>query len=410
MSDLPTTVPVIPIRAGFYFPGVKVPLSAGRRRSVAALVEAVEKTHGYILLIHQKETDAPEPPPETFPTMGTLGKVKGEVGDKGRWNGSVYTMSRAWVGAWHKGPNLLKADITPIPSRGEAPETMSRLRAAMIRSVELDPEIPDEAAKHLLKIQSLSLLTDIGSQNSDLSRPEKQRLLETTSAVPRAASLVPYWEAHAATLTGAPPPVPDPPAAAPQDDLGGEPTDPLQRVRWHATLQARCGGLPPVGVVEVALEQVENEDDQTRDIARRLARQAADDRRSVEDRWPLRTDYDRLDEAFVALNQKGVAARHDWGLNHDDGIKLFDQEFKRRKHADRYRAMLFYHHEQVRQAAMGKGLQLAFETLKGDPIATGREICEAIRAVGLPAYWSEDPFAPIDVPIRWQRRMPPDPF
>lgn len=409
MSDLPTRVPVIPIRAGFYFPGVKVPLSAGRKRSVAALVEAC-KRDGYILLIHQKETNAPEPPPEAFPTMGTLGRVAGEVGDKGRWSGSVYTMTRAWVGGWHKSTTMLMADITPIPSRGEAPETMSRLRAAMIRSVELDPEIPDDAAKHLLKVPSLSLLTDIGAQNSDLSRPEKQRLLETASAVPRAASLVPYWEAHAATLSGAPPPVPDPPPPAPQDDLGAEPSDPLQRVRYHAALLARCGGLPPVGVVEVAMEQVENEDEQTRKIARRLARQAADDRRTVEDRWPLRTDHDRLDEAFVALNRAGIAARHDWGLNHDDGLKLFDQEFRRRKHSDRYRGLLFYHHQQVRAAAMGRGLQLDFEALRGNPLEIGREIVAAIRAVGLPAYWSEDPFAPIDVPIRWQRRMPPDPF
>lgn len=409
MSEIPPKLPVIPIRAGFYFPGAKVPLSAGRKRSVAALVEAVEG-HGHILLIHQREVDAPEPPPETFPTIGTVARVEGSVQSNGRWEGSVHGVSRAWVRQWVKGARMLRAEIQPVPSRGVGPAVLERLRAAMIRGIELDPKVPNSASARLLKIHDLSLLTDIAAQNSSVSRPEKQRLLETIDAVARAAALIPAFEAHAAKLSGAPPPVPDPPPPAPQDDLGDPPTDPLQRVRYAAALLACCGGLPPVGVVEVALEEVEKEDARTQEIARSLARRVAEDRRKIEDLWPLHTDFDRLDTAFVALNQLGIAARHDWGLNHDDGLRLFEQEFKRRKYSDRYTAVLFYHQQQTQRAALGRGLELAFETLKGDPIETGHTIVEALQAQGLSAYWPEDPYAPISVPIRWQRRMPPDPM
>ncbi len=387
MSDIPPKVPAIPVRAGFYFPGAKVPLSAGRKRSVAALVEAVQG-HGHLLLVHQREVDAPEPPPETFPTIGTVVRV------------------REWV----KDYRMLRAEIQPVPSRGDDHSAVERLRAAMIRAIELDPKIDNRASERLLKINDINLLTDIAAQNSTLSRPERQRLLETVDASARAAALIPAFEAHAAKLSGAPPPIPDPPRPAPQDDIGEAPTDPLQRVRYAATLLACCGGLPPVGVVEVAMEEVESEDENTQKVARRLARQAADDRRAVEDHWPLDTDFDRLDAAFVALNHAGVAARHDWGLNHDDGLKLFDQEFKRRKHSDRYVAILFYHQGQTQQAALGRGLRLNFEALQGDAITIGHQILKALHDQGLPAYWPEDPFAPIDVPIRWQRRMPPDPM
>lgn len=407
MADLPNKVPVVPVRAGFYFPGVKVPLSAGRTRSTAALAEAV-KTHGYALLVHQKEVEAPEPPPELFPTIGTLARVAGGIDANARWVGTVHGITRAWAGGWHPSTRMLRADVVPVASAGESPQALARLRAAMIRVIELDPDLPKSAAARVAKIEDLSLLTDIAAQNGDIGRPEKQRLLETASAVARVAALIPAYEAHAARLTGVPPPRPDPPPPAPQDDLGEIPTDPLGRVRWTATLLARCGDLPPVGVIAMAMEEVEGTDPDTRQIAERLARQATNDRRAVEDRWPLSTDFDRLDAAFVALDHAGVAARHDWGLDPADAAKLVHQEL-RRKAATGYTAALYYHHRQTRGAALGRGLKLTLHVVSGDAIATGRRVVEALRAQGLPAFWPEDPDEPIDVPIRWQRRMPPDP-
>lgn len=412
MSDQPptTAIPVIPIRAGFYFPGVQLPLSAGRKRSVHALNAACENA-GWIFLIHQREVDAPEPPPEAFPTIGTLAQVRGDMGTGGRWEGRVHGITRAWVKKWRKSKLFLSADLEPIASSGSDAEVLHRLRAAMIRSIELDPAIPDKAGERLVRIDDLSLLTDIAAQNAtDLHRAEKQRLLETADAVIRAAALIPRFEAHAAELSGAPPPSPNPPRPCPRDDPGPKPLeDALARVRWTADLLARCGGVPPVGVVELSLDDVEGADAATLELARALARQAADDRRALEDRWPLRTDFDRLDGAFVALNQAGIAARHDWGLNAEDGMRLFDQELARRKNADRYRGLLYYHSEQTQAAAKGRGLRLQFSARSGDPTALGREIVEVLRDHGLPACWAADPDQPIEVPIRWQRRMPPDP-
>ena len=60
--EVPSTLPVLPVRDVIVFPGVTVPLAIGRRRSLSALEEAGQD--GFMLVVTQKDPSTEDPTPE----------------------------------------------------------------------------------------------------------------------------------------------------------------------------------------------------------------------------------------------------------------------------------------------------------------------------------------------------------
>ena len=71
--DVPRVLPVLPVRDVVVFPGVTVPLTIGRQRSLAALEEA--EPEGFMLVVTQKDPSEEEPSPSALQDTGTIVKV-----------------------------------------------------------------------------------------------------------------------------------------------------------------------------------------------------------------------------------------------------------------------------------------------------------------------------------------------
>ena len=68
-----TVLPLLPVRDVIIFPGVTVPLTVGREKSIAALDEA--GSDGFLLVATQRDPATEEPSPEDLFEVGTLVKI-----------------------------------------------------------------------------------------------------------------------------------------------------------------------------------------------------------------------------------------------------------------------------------------------------------------------------------------------
>jgi hypothetical protein len=127
--------------------------------------------------------------------------------------------------------------------------------------------------------------------------------------------------------------------------------------------------------------------------------------------WPAVTDCDRLDEAFLAINSRGVIALQNAGYTQSDGYDDFVESLKEMPDRNTILGYCFYHGQDLDRAVRGGGLYLAFgptdprdEETKGPGV--GRIIQDELLRVGLPVEWDGGFGTRIFVPrLTWQRRI-----
>ena len=77
MSDTTlTTLPVLPVKRTVLFPGVRVPLTVGRDRSVAAVEFALKTEEKTVLIVSQRDPETSEPTLENLYQIGTTAVIK----------------------------------------------------------------------------------------------------------------------------------------------------------------------------------------------------------------------------------------------------------------------------------------------------------------------------------------------
>jgi hypothetical protein len=133
--------------------------------------------------------------------------------------------------------------------------------------------------------------------------------------------------------------------------------------------------------------------------------------------WPSTTDCDRLDAAFVALDARGIMARHKWWCCQTCGHGAMPEEYQRvtmARQLPRVRGYAFYHDQDVEAAADGGGLYVAYGAVEdGEAAATkiAAEIVAVLREHGLSPSWDGSVRTRIELPMKWQRRgLPPEPI
>ena len=71
--QVPSVLPLLPVRDIIIFPGVTVPLTIGRLKSIAALERT--GTNGFMLVVTQRNASTEEPTADDLFEVGTLVKV-----------------------------------------------------------------------------------------------------------------------------------------------------------------------------------------------------------------------------------------------------------------------------------------------------------------------------------------------
>lgn len=142
--------------------------------------------------------------------------------------------------------------------------------------------------------------------------------------------------------------------------------------------------------------------------AQRLLREALAEHREAQRDWPERTDCDRLDDAFAALEARGVVSRQHFACCGTCGAnEIWDEIDAVHKAGRPTRGYAFYHVQDTESAAEGGGLYLnygACEEGEDAALAVAKDIVTHLEAHGLRTEWDGSWGQRIAVSLDWKRR------
>jgi hypothetical protein len=142
--------------------------------------------------------------------------------------------------------------------------------------------------------------------------------------------------------------------------------------------------------------------------AQRLLREAIGDHARAQGTWTQRTDCDRLDEAFAALEADGIVARqHFTCCNTCGSSEIWDEIASVRDAGGTVRGYAFYHVQDTDRAVDGDGLYLGYgATEEGEAaaLAVAHDIVAELARQGLRTSWTGSWDQRIAVTLDWHRR------
>ena len=194
-KDIPEVLPLLSLRNTVLFPGVVIPISVGRDRSVRLIREA-NKAEMLIGVVSQKEDDTEVPGPEDLNTVGTVARILKMLKMPDGTNTVILQGQQRfeWSEIIQEEP-YHKARVSPyggmdepLPEKeGEA--MMESLRELSAELIEMNPNIPTEADEAIKGINRLGFLVNFIGSNMQVSVEDKQRILEEVDLRERAQNV-----------------------------------------------------------------------------------------------------------------------------------------------------------------------------------------------------------------------------
>jgi ATP-dependent Lon protease len=196
--NAPTEVPVLPIKNTVLFPGVVIPITVGRQKSIKLVKEAYSGDR-LIGVIAQKNK-AEEPNVSDLYKIGTLARIlKMLVLPDGNTTIIIQGKQRYKVDEFTSITPHITARVKYLQDRNplkkenkESAAMVQSLKESASRILMLNPEIPQEAQVALDNITNPTFLTHFLSSNLNVDVVDKQRLLEVNDGKKRADMLLSF--------------------------------------------------------------------------------------------------------------------------------------------------------------------------------------------------------------------------
>lgn len=196
-DNLKEEIPILSVRNTVLFPGVVIPITVGRQRSIK-LVKKAQKGDKLIGVCAQINPNTDDPSWEDIYQVGTVAKiVKMIVLPDGNTTIIIQGKKRFQVTEQVTEDPYFIAKVKYLEEN--FPKSSKRIQAleeslkdAAVRILHLNPEIPREAQVALDNIDNTPFLTHFLSSNINAPVESKQRLLEINDGVERATLLLEY--------------------------------------------------------------------------------------------------------------------------------------------------------------------------------------------------------------------------
>ncbi len=197
--DLPEVLPILPLRNTVLFPGVIVPISLGREKSLK-IVKETQRQNGFFGAVAQKVADVENPGLDDIYDFGTVAKVIKilEMPD-GSTTAIIQGKKRFLVEEVVSNEPYMTArvtgfqDITPDNDVDRDFEAIvSSLKDLSLRIIKYSANIPSETSFAVKNIDNPGFLINFISSNSDISVKDKQVLLKIDELKDRGLKLLEY--------------------------------------------------------------------------------------------------------------------------------------------------------------------------------------------------------------------------
>lgn len=196
-ENLSKEIPILSVRNTVLFPGVVIPITVGRQRSIK-LVKKAQKGDKLIGVCAQKNPNMEDPSWEDIYHVGTLAKIiKMIVLPDGNTTIIIQGKKRFEIDKEITEDPYFLANVhyleETFPDNSEKIEALEQsLKEAAFKILQLNPEIPREAQVALDNIDSTPFLTHFLSSNINAPVESKQKLLEINDGIERATLLLEY--------------------------------------------------------------------------------------------------------------------------------------------------------------------------------------------------------------------------
>lgn len=180
----PKTLPILPLRNTVLFPGVIIPITIGRDRSIK-LIKDTYKGNRTIGVLAQKDPNIESPEKEDLNSIGTVAHILKMLRmPDGNITAIIQGRKRFEIEEFVQTEPYFKAKVNRLNEK--RPENNDKEFGALVDSVkdlalqiiQESPNIPTEATMAIKNIESPSFVINFVASNMNISLIEKQGLLE----------------------------------------------------------------------------------------------------------------------------------------------------------------------------------------------------------------------------------------
>jgi ATP-dependent Lon protease len=182
--EIPSSLPVLPVRDIVVFPYMILPLFVGREMSIKA-IEYSLSTNKMVLLLTQKDLDIENPAPEDLYSIGTVGIVMRMLKlPDGRVKLLVRGLSKAKALSYSQVEPFFKADVEKITEKKpdvltiEDEAQMRTVKEQLDKTVSLGKTILPDVMGVVEGIEDPGRLADLIASNIGLKTEQAQEILE----------------------------------------------------------------------------------------------------------------------------------------------------------------------------------------------------------------------------------------
>jgi len=207
-EELPEILPILPLRNTVLFPGVVIPITAGRDKSIK-LINETNKGNKVIGVVSQKEEGVEDPGLSDINPVGTVatilrvlkmpdGNITVILQGKKRFEVSEIITEKPYMTATIKEV----PEARPVKESDEFKAIIDSIKEKALEIIKQSPNIPSEAAFAIKNINSSSFLINFVSSNLNVPVEDKQKLLEINDLKERALETLRYMniELHKLSL------------------------------------------------------------------------------------------------------------------------------------------------------------------------------------------------------------------
>jgi len=195
--EVPDVLPILPLRNTVLFPGVVLPITVGRKRSLE-LIRDVNKGSKLLGTISQKDYTVDEPKPSDLYSIGTVAEILKilEMPD-GSTSVIIQGKRRYSIREFISEEPYFKAKIEPLTdvtsqNDNEFNAIVGSLKDLSIKIAQFTANVPPEATFAVKNIENSTFLINFICSNTDISVEDKQKLLEIESLKDRGIQAISF--------------------------------------------------------------------------------------------------------------------------------------------------------------------------------------------------------------------------
>lgn len=197
-ESIPDELPILPLRNAVLFPGVVIPITVGRNKSIRLIKEAYRKERT-IGVVAQRDPGIEDPLASDLNQVGTVAQIMKTL-QMPDGNTTVIIQGKRRIQLleitqdepYFKAKVAAYGDEENVQSSPGFVALIQSIKDIAIQIINNSPNIPPEASIAISNIESPAFLVHFVSSNLNISAEEKQRLLEIKELIERAQKVLEY--------------------------------------------------------------------------------------------------------------------------------------------------------------------------------------------------------------------------